>query len=90
MRQSFIAALALTAIGQVRANEPFNLPTVDCMSLTNPGVDMTSCSDFPLWASIMAASGDYGWEAVEIETTSGYKLNMLHILTDPSGDEETD
>jgi len=38
----------------------------------------------------MAASGDYGWEAVEFTTTSGYKLNMLHILTDPSGDEETD
>ena len=90
MRQSFVAALTLFAVGQVSAQFPLDLPAVDCDSLTNPGVDKTSCENFPEWAAVMADNDDYGWHVVEIETDSGYKLNMLHILTDPDGDEETD
>lgn len=63
---------------------------VDCDNLTNPAVNVDSCKMFPEWAEAMAANGDYGWHHVEMETTDGYLINLLHILGDPNGDELVD
>ena len=81
-QHSFAAFLVFTV------REAFAM--VDCDNLTNPAVNVDSCKMFPEWAEAMAANGDYGWHHVEMETTDGYLINLLHILGDPNGDELVD
>lgn len=74
--KSFTCALAAAAIASLASAQ------LACMNATTS--TEADCNSFKNWAELVEPLG-YSWELVDVETSDGYQLRLVHLVRSAGG-----